>query len=276
MTRFSAAIAVLMTGAQLAAVSSAADPASENAAGEHAYSRERALHALVKAYPDFLDRVEGNELVWRDGTRMPIDDGIEGKSFDQLLNAPDIEDQFRYAYPLQRLSTSPAVNADPGRIRHEPLFTKMYGDCERRPLASALTEIVWLPKKWGGTLKVTRVNGVDRRLAAVSRELDRLPGRYDKFLAPPAGTYNCRTIAGTRRKSVHAFGAAIDLNAENAHYWRWSKPDTAGRFRYQNAIPYEIVEIFERHGFIWGGKWYHYDTMHFEYRPELIALARLR
>jgi hypothetical protein len=28
------------------------------------------------------------------------------------------------------------------------------------------------------------------------------------------------------------------------------------------------VEIFERHGFIWGGKWGHFDTMHFEYRPE--------
>lgn len=27
---------------------------------------------------------------------------------------------------------------------------------------------------------------------------------------------------------------------------------------------------FERHGFIWGAKWYHYDSMHFEYRPELL------
>jgi len=27
-------------------------------------------------------------------------------------------------------------------------------------------------------------------------------------------------------------------------------------------MPQEIVDIFERHGFIWGGKWYHYDTMH--------------
>ncbi|NUM57423.1 MAG: M15 family metallopeptidase, partial [Bdellovibrionaceae bacterium] len=26
---------------------------------------------------------------------------------------------------------------------------------------------------------------------------------------------------------------------------------------------------FESEGFIWGGKWNHYDTMHFEYRPEL-------
>jgi peptidoglycan LD-endopeptidase CwlK len=35
----------------------------------------------------------------------------------------------------------------------------------------------------------------------------------------------------------------------------------------------EIVKIFEKYGFIWGGKWYHYDTMHFEYRPELIVSA---
>ena len=34
------------------------------------------------------------------------------------------------------------------------------------------------------------------------------------------------------------------------------------------SVETRIGEIFERHGFIWGGKWYHYDTMHFEYRPE--------
>jgi hypothetical protein len=38
----------------------------------------------------------------------------------------------------------------------------------------------------------------------------------------------------------------------------------------ENRIPWEIVEVFEKHGFISGGKWYHYDTMHFEYRPELL------
>jgi D-alanyl-D-alanine carboxypeptidase len=46
------------------------------------------------------------------------------------------------------------------------------------------------------------------------------------------------------------------------------------RYPYRNEIPLEIVHIFEKHGFIWGGKWYHYDTMHFEYRPEIIATAR--
>jgi hypothetical protein len=29
--------------------------------------------------------------------------------------------------------------------------------------------------------------------------------------------------------------------------------------------------VFEQHGFIWGGRWAHYDTMHFEYRPELLG-----
>jgi len=33
-------------------------------------------------------------------------------------------------------------------------------------------------------------------------------------------------------------------------------------------MPQSVVDAFERQGFIWGGKWNHYDTMHFEYRPE--------
>lgn len=45
--------------------------------------------------------------------------------------------------------------------------------------------------------------------------------------------------------------------------------------RYRNRLPKAVVAAFERHGFIWGGKWYHYDTMHFEYRPDLIAIGRL-
>ena len=74
---------------------------------------------------------------------------------------------------------------------------------------------------------------------------------------------------------MHAFAAAIDINKDLAHYWRRPGNKVGRVRRYRNRIPVEIVEIFERHGFIWGGKWYHYDTMHFEYRPELIAIGRL-
>ena len=90
-----------------------------------------------------------------------------------------------------------------------------------------------------------------------------------RYLVPSAGTYNCRPIAGTAQMSAHGYGIAIDLNVAYSDYWRWG-----GTAKYRNRIPAAVVAAFERHGFVWGGKWYHYDTMHFEYRPELIALAR--
>lgn len=56
--------------------------------------------ALLRAYPDFLDRIEQNQLIWKDGTKMPIDDGKGSKSFDALLDDPDIKDMFSMSYPL--------------------------------------------------------------------------------------------------------------------------------------------------------------------------------
>jgi hypothetical protein len=93
------------------------------------------------------------------------------------------------------------------------------------------------------------------------------------YLVPSAGTYNCRVIAGTTRLSEHAFGAAIDIATRYSDYWRWSRSRNDA-LAWKNRIPMAIVETFERFGFIWGGRWYHFDTMHFEYRPELIALAK--
>ena len=67
---------------------------------------------------------------------------------------------------------------------------------------------------------------------------------------------------------MHSYGAAIDLNLKFSNYWLWEAKGSD--IPYRNAMPRQIVDIFERHGFIWGGRWYHYDTMHFEYRPELL------
>lgn len=233
----------------------------------------RLLDALVAAYPDYLSGHDGRHLLWKDGSRMAFDDGKGPKSFKQLLINPDLEDQFYTPYPKGRAGTAPGVNIDPGRVRFEPFFKKMYGDCKKGAVKANMVTITWLPKTVAKRVRVTRVNGVAKRLQAVSKDLETLPKRFRKFLAPIAGTYNCRKIAGTNRYSVHAFGAAIDINVKHAHYWRWSKPGKNGRYPYKNHVPLEIVEIFERHGFIWGGKWYHYDTMHFEYRPELLAVG---
>lgn len=224
---------------------------------------------LIAAYPSFLARRDGNALVWRDGKRMAIDDGRGPKTHAERLDAPDLKDMLAQSYPLGH-GPPPARDMDPGRARNIDFFTAMYGDCQRGEVRKHLVPVVWLPKKWGKTLQVTRINGVADRLAAVSAELDQLPARFDVHLFPPAGTYNCRAIAGTERVSPHGLGIAIDLSTKQSDYWRWGKPGPDGQPVYRNRIPQEIVAIFEKHGFIWGGKWYHYDTMHFEYRPELL------
>ena len=159
------------------------------------------------------------------------------------------------------------MNSDPGRVRFAPLFAAMYGDCNKNEVAQNLRTVKWLPKHGGGSVKVTTVNGVADALERVSRALDELPGDLATYLVPAAGTYNCRKVAGSRAPSMHAYGAAIDIDTRYADYWRWSPGEQP---RWRNRIPVAIVRIFEKHGFIWGGAWYHYDTMHFEYRPELL------
>jgi hypothetical protein len=237
-----------------------------------------ALARLIAAYPNHLERIEDNVLVWKDGTRMAIDEGRQGRDHDTMLATADIKDSVALAYPLGKLADPPARNADPGRARHAALFDKMYGNCLKGEVAKHLVDVAWLPNKGGGSVKVSSINGVAARLAAVSRDLDALPAAFDRYLVPSAGGYACRPIAGTSRVSAHGLGIAIDIAVTTTDYWLWNQRKGAAAstradnaIPYKNRVPYEIVEIFERHGFIWGGKWYHYDTMHFEYRPELLA-----
>jgi len=134
-----------------------------------------------------------------------------------------------------------------------------------------LVSVQWMPRFGNQALRVTRINGIDQKLKAISEELEQLPPELRHPAEQPAGSYNPRRIAGTDRTSAHAYGIAIDLSIARADYWRWARPKNGTLPPYRNRIPLEIVRIFEKHGFIWGGKWSHFDTMHFEYRPELLG-----
>jgi hypothetical protein len=225
-------------------------------------AEEDAAARLMRAYPGIVTGSDKSELTFADGTSLPLSDGKSAKSEDDLLDDPDIDDMFAYAYPRTKLS-GPPVN-DAGRIRNEAFFAKVYGDCRKGGVKADLVPVAWLPRHKGGTVMINRRNGAAEKLEAISRELDRQPASVIATLIPSAGTFNCRAIAGTNRLSAHGYGIAIDINTAVSDYWRWSK---AG---YRNRIPDIVVETFERHGYIWGGKWKHFDTMHFEYRPEML------
>ena len=93
-----------------------------------------------------------------------------------------------------------------------------------------------------------------------------------------------REIDGSPTRSQHSWGMAIDLVPDSYGgrdvYWRWSRVyDTDGWHRIplerRWSPPQAVIEIFERHGFVWGGKWPHFDNIHFEYRPEILLYNRL-
>lgn len=223
------------------------------------------VNPFVKAYPAQVMSVKDNVITFCDGTTMSYDDGIS-KDFDQCLKRPDIQDMLFQRYTPQ--DGTPAFNHDPGRFRNQPFFKKMYGST-REEVEDKLTEIVWMPGISDTRIQVTTVNGVDEKLRAVSEELAALPHEFYKYVDHPAGGYFWRNIAGTARMSAHSFGIAFDITVKYSNYWRWDREDDP-EYRYTNQVPAEVVACFERHGFIWGGRWYHYDTMHFEYRPELL------
>lgn len=257
--------------ALLASVSVAAAASKAPRYGKNPGDLEIHLKRLVAAYPDVVAGYDAKDLILKDGKRLPLSDGREDKTFNELLNDPDIGDMFAFPYPAGARPAQPPLDFDPGRIRNEALFRALYGDCHKGQVEPRLRRVEWVSGKGGGKLPISTSQGADRALEAVSRELDQLPKAFGKYLVPSAGTYNCRVIAGTSRQSMHGYGVAIDINTAYTAYWQWAKPGADGLHKWSNRIPEEIIAIFEKHGFIWGGRWYHYDTMHFEYRPDLVG-----
>jgi hypothetical protein len=225
---------------------------------------------LINCYNGIVTGYANNSIIFKDGSKLTWDDGIKNKSRQQLLDHPDLKDMFTQQYPQGELKLPPAVNADPSRIRNEAFFMKVYGS-SKKEVESHLTTITWCPKLVGQKIVVTKINGVDKQLIKVSAELDKHP-ELKKYLTNIGGTFNWRNINGTNRPSMHSFGITVDINTAYSDYWQWTCKCTAENsvIKYTNRIPQLIVDIFEKYGFIWGGKWYHYDTMHFEYRPELL------
>ena len=253
------------------------------------------MAALARAYPhrigdfsfrndDWAVRIDDIWYYWAHGRLLPeeLRDQWERYSsyrfYSYSLDLPPIpeldkESKRRLKERLEH------AEEDPPR-RNESFLADLYRAGTRGQTEARIVTV----KLMGFEVRVHEQ--IAEPLEAVSRDLevlietDPVAQRFVAGLKGLAG-YNWREIAGTRSRSYHSYGIAIDLAPKSfggRHtYWRWALPQSEEFY----AIPYEqrwmvprqIVKIFEERGFVWGGKWFFFDTMHFEYRPEILTLA---
>lgn len=114
------------------------------------------------------------------------------------------------------------------------------------------------------------------RIASIQL-IDKFDGDDSKsMIANNTSAFNCRTVAGTRRLSEHAFGKAIDINPiQNPYVSRGTTEPPAGvaydsagkRARPRIGMIREgdvVTKAFAKIGWKWGGKWHHSnDYQHF-------------
>lgn len=231
-------------------------------------------HAVLLAYPDLRAGPDGQTLIAPDGSEIAAA-GPTGRQPAAILDDPTLGDQFAQVYPLTpSLEERQTPFHDPGRIRKQNFFNALYHDNAEAVRA----ELVTVPAGALGAARfhVTGRQGVACQLQGALAQLEQDPVGLGPFFDEVGGGFNWRRIAGTDRLSPHSYGMAIDINPQLGQYWKWTGAAEGRVGSYENQIPWRLIEAMEDHGFIWGGKWHHFDGMHFEYRPELIIFSRMR
>jgi hypothetical protein len=232
-------------------------------------SLQASPQCYVQGYGNLITSADATTLTLFDGTKLPYHTKTPKTTWDEKINNTDLEMQLSQSYDAGGIDTPPPYLFDPGRLRYQPFFQALYGK-DQKAIEKNLVTIAWPTLKGSLKLPVNKVGGVDKKLYLIGQEIAKLP-KSDRIWAEGATTYAYRVIKDTDRLSMHSFGIAIDLAPATTQYWKDEAASETAKIGYHNTMPLSIVRIFEKHGFIWGGRWYHYDTMHFEYRPELLA-----
>ncbi|MEG0132937.1 MAG: M15 family metallopeptidase [Clostridium sp.] len=230
--------------------------------------------SLMMAYPEYISAVEKSQdgkifVITVSGKKILYDDK-QKKNFNQKMDNSDLQDILEDIYPLESIYKLLEVNSDPGRFRNYDLLNEVYGKSE----GQVSKNLVGVPAPYNN-YEFNKSNGAADSLRAVMVELKLLAKNNQSvasLISPINGTFNYRLIAGTGKLSPHAYGIAIDVRSNPSDYWKWATRE-AGEKR-MLSYPKELVEVFEKYNFVWGGKWGHFDILHFEYRPEVVIKAK--
>jgi len=194
-----------------------------------------------------LGMVPDNALLVSTGAATPSDvvkriRPITGRTASVQILGPNFDVHAVQTAILTGQSVASAVgtynytaNAD-GTVNPDPGWVSSYIRTENVPILGSVTcNRQMLPQL------VDALSEIQQR--GLAKYID--PQQYGGCFVP-------RYIAGTHTLSNHAFGLAIDLNVPE------NQRGTRGRMNPQ------VVDIFSKWGFTWGGTWHYTDPMHFE------------
>jgi hypothetical protein len=256
---------------------------------------ERELKALAAAWPDVIAEVQQKDGEWE----LRIDQSWFAWAHGRLLPPADAGRWADFApvpfytYPL---SLPPLPHFDPETAAglrkrvadeeiHPPRRSEAFMGTLLRAHNRGETESRLVRMEVAGfTLSVHET--LKDPLERVSEELSSLRKTNRDVAAFLRGTaemngYNYRYVEGTRSRSLHSYGVAVDIipktYAGKDTYWLWAMNRVPDWWTVPYARrwmpPAAVIAAFEKQGFVWGGKWLFFDTMHFEYRPEILLLA---
>lgn len=234
---------------------------------------KRDLLVLMMAYNDEIKDIEVSEdnyiyLVLNNNNKIIYDDKKEKNKNTKISNA-DLQDTLEVIYPLDSIN-SVLEGIDPGRGRAYTFLNSIYGSNQNE----IEKNLAFFSTYCGNIMfnKKAKAGEALKKALNEAKELADKDNRVNNYIFPINGSYNYRVIQDTGRLSPHAYGIAIDLNRNDSDYWKWV--DKSKGSKRIEEYPKELVKVFEDNGFIWGGKWEHFDILHFEYRPEIILKSK--
>jgi hypothetical protein len=255
---------------------------------------ELVMKALFEAFNDKIDEVEYRDEDWAvlmndiwyyyaDGKLLPE---------NELINAKKYRPYQFYEYPAE---LPPQVEASPEDIEMYLRWTSQTGEnilprsgffpgalwnaFTREEMEEQIVEITFLKKKLKIHKAIRKKIGIIEKEILAAAKTDKNINTWINNLGPLSG-YNWRIIANTQSRSYHSYGLAVDLLPKSLGkkqtYWLWASEKKSDWWNVPYSERYhppeKVIKIFESYGFVWGGKWEMFDTMHFEYRPEVFYL----
>jgi hypothetical protein len=151
---------------------------------------------------------------------------------------------------LRKLMPSP----NPWPSTDQKSLTEFYGSAgDESQLVNM--DVTGLGVKYDGkTVRTIRCHG--KVADSLRRVLEKLSKTHPEILAKYAGCYNNRPMRGGSLPSLHARGAAIDLDPDtNGNHAPWPTKAT---------MPFEVMEEFAKEGWLSAGAFWSRDGMHFQ------------